>query len=202
VLEEGLTTTTSLPMTEFQRQGIIGCYQSYTGTTLAQLLAWFIVGRMSFVHDDVIDIHNNITLHMHCGTPVNNVWGERNLTYRIRDYTTGKWHEDLQRRDGAVPAEVSFPVGVPVTVWKVFPLQRKITLFTGTSVDGAALYSEWNDIICRNKLPVRVENAEQIQFRRQVLEYGCHRTATFGDLRETIRQLAAFIGFEVEEWDR
>ena len=56
---------------------------------------------------------------MHCGTAINNVWGDGNLAYKIRDYTTGKWHEDLKRRDGAVTAETAFPVGVPVTIWKV-----------------------------------------------------------------------------------
>ena len=201
-IEEGITTTTSLAMTEFQKRGIVGCYQSYTGTTLAHLLAWHMLGRMSFVHDDEIDIYNNITLHLHCGTPISDVWGDENLSYKIRDYTTGAWHEDLKRRDGAVPAEVSFPVGVPVTIWKVFPMTRTITLYTGVSVDGNDLYSEWDDIICRNKLPVKVEDAEAIQFHRDVLEYGCHRTATFGDLRERIKQLAAFIDFEVEEWDK
>ena len=201
-IEEGITTTTSLAMTEFQKRGIIGCYQSYTGTTLAQLLAWYMEGRMSFVHDDVVDIYNNVTLHMHCGTPINDVWGEDNLAYKIRDYTTGAWHEDLGRRDGAVPAEVAFPVGVPVTIWKVFPMTRRITLYTGTSIDGNELYREWDDIICRNKLPVQVDDAEQIISHREVQEYGCHRTATFGDLRERIRQLATFTDFEVEEWDK
>ena len=201
-ISEGITTTTSLPMMEFQKQGIIGCYQSYMGTTLAQLLAYYMVGRLSFVHDDVVDIFNNITLHMHCGCPINDVWGDADLTYKIRDYTTGAWHEDLRRRDGAVPSEVSFPVGVPVTIWKVLPMQRKITLYTGTSVDGESLYREWHDIICRNKLPVKVEDAEKIQLMREVQEYGCHRTATFGDLRKPLKQLATFIGYDVEEWDR
>ena len=81
-------------------------------------------------------------------------------------------------------------------------MTKRITLYTGTSVDGNELYSEWDDIICRNKLPVKVEDAESILFHRDVLEYGCHRTATFGDLRERIKQLATFIDFEVEEWDR
>lgn len=202
-IEEGITTTTSLAMTEFQRRGIIGCYQSYTGTTLAQLFAWHILGRMSFVHDDAVDIANNITLHMHCGTPVNDLWGEGDLEHKIRDYTTGAWHEELGRRDGAVPSETAFPVGVPVTIWKIFPMKRLITLYTGTSVDGEAVYGDtWRDIICRNKLPVLVEDAEQIISHHDVLEYGCHRCATFGDLRETVKQLATFIGFEVEEWDR
>ena len=202
-IEEGVTSTTSLAMTEFQKRGIIGCYQSYTGTTFAQLFAWLLEGRMSFVHDDVIDIANDITLHMHCGTPINSVWGDGDLAYKLRDYTTGKWHEDLGHRDGAVPAEVAFPVDVPVTVWKVFPMKRAITLYTGTSVDGAEVYGEtWPDIICRNKLPVKVDEAEQIIGHHDVLEYGCHRCATFGDLRERIRHLATFIDFEVEEWDR
>jgi len=202
-LDEGITSTTSLAMTEFQKRGIVGCYQSYTGTTFAQLFAWHIFGRMSFVHDDAVDIANDITLHMHCGTPINSLWGDEDLTYKLRDYTTGKWHEDLGHRDGAVPSEVSFPVGAPVTVWKVFPMKRKITLYTGTSVDGAEVYGEtWPDIICRNKLPVKVEDAERIIGWHDVLEYGCHRCATFGDLRKPIKQLATLIGFEVEEWDR
>jgi hypothetical protein len=201
-IEEGITTTTSLPMMEFQKQGIIGCYQSYTGTTLAQLLGYFMAGRLSFVHDDVVDIYNGLTLHMHCGCPINDLWGEGNLPYKIRDYTTGAWHEDLKRRDGAVPAEVEFPVGVPVTIWKVLPMFRKITVYTGTSVDGAALYDQWEDIICRNKLPVKVDDAERILLNRDLHEYGCHRAATFGDLRKQIKQLATFIGYEVEEWDR
>jgi len=201
-IDEGITTTTSLAMTEFQRRGIAGAYQSYTGTTLAQLLAWYMVGRMSYVHDDAVDIANDITLHMHCGTPVNNVWGDEELSYKIRDYTTGAWHEDLKRRDGAVPAEVSFPIGVPVTIWKVFPMTKRITLYTGTSVDGSEIYREWEDVICRNKLPVKVDDAEAILWHHDVLEYGCHRTATFGDLRERLKQLATFIDFEVEEWDR
>ena len=202
-IEEGITTTTSLAMTEFQRRGIIGCYQSYTGTTFAQLFAWHMLGRMSFVHDDVVDIYNDVSLHMHCGTPVNNLWGDEDLSYKIRDYTTGAWHEELGRRDGAVPAEVSFPVGVPVTIWKVFPMRKLITLYTGTSLDGAEVYGEtWPDIICRNKLPVRVDDAERIISHHDVLEYGCHRCATFGDLRERVKQLATLIGFEVEEWDR
>jgi hypothetical protein len=202
VVEEGVTTTTSLPMMEFHKQGIIGCYQSYTGTTLAELLGYYLVGRMSFVHDDVVDLANNITHHMHCGTPINNVWGTKNLRYKIRDYTTGKWHEDRKHRDGAVPSEASFPVGVPVTIWKVFPLRKRITLYTGTSVDGEAMYREWKDIICRNKLPIKVDDAAKILSRHDVLEYGCHRVATFGDLRERVKQLATFIDFEVEEWDR
>lgn len=202
-IDEGITSTTSLAMTEFQKRGIIGCYQSYTGTTLAQLFAWYMLGRMSFVHDDAVDITNDITLHMHCGTPINNVWGDEDLSYRLRDYTTGQWHEERGHRDGAVPSEVSFPVGVPVTIWKVFPMTRTITLYTGTSVDGAEVYGEtWPDIICRNKLPVKVEDAERIIGRHDVLEYGCHRCATFGDLRRPIKQLATLIGFEVEEWDR
>lgn len=202
-IEEGITTTTSLAMTEFQRRGIIGCYQSYTGTTFAQLFAWHMLDRMSFVHDDVVDIHNNISLHMHCGTPVNRLWGEEDLPHKIRDYTTGAWHEELGRRDGAVPAEIAFPVGVPVTIWKVFPLRKLITVYVGTSVEGEGVYGEtWRDIICRNKLPVKVEDGEQIISKHDVLEYGCHRCATFGDLRKLIKQLARLIDFRVEEWDR
>ena len=199
--DAGIDAHKSLPMMELQKRGVIACYQSYTGTTLAQMLAYYMVGRMSFVHDSVIDVFNNVTLHMHCGCPIRYVWGDKDLPYKIRDYTTGKWHEELKRRDGAVPGEVEFPVGVPATIWKVLVNLNEITVYTGTSIDGNSLYKEWDDIICRNKLALKVENAERIQNHRNVHKYGCHQTATFGDLRKKIKQLATFIGFDVVEED-
>ena len=45
-------------------------------------------------------------------------------------------------------------------------------------------------------------DAEKVQRHFSPGEYGIHRAATFGDLREKIKDLATLIGFEVMEEDR
>ena len=188
-------------MMEFQKRGIIGHYQPQFDCNLCQMVGYYMTGRMSYVHDIAADPFNNVTFHMHCGCPIRNVWGDKDLPYMIRDYTTGRWHEELKRRDGAVPA-VEFPVDVPVTIWKIQVVQKRILIWTGTSISGHSLYKEFENILCRNKLVVKVDDAERIQSRWNVHEYGCHRTATFGDLRKQIKQFATLIGFEVVEEDK
>lgn len=199
--EECVFTHLSMGMMEFQKHGIIGSYQAQLDAVLAQMLGYYMVGRMSYLHDVIMDVFNNVSIHAHCGCPIRNVWGEKDLPYKIRDYTTGKWHEESLSRDGAVPA-VEFPVGVPVTIWKVQAIEKRILVYTGVSVDGNTLYKEFDDILCRNKLILKLDDAEKVQNRWNVREYGCHKTATFGDLRKPIKQLGKLIGFEVVEEDR
>jgi hypothetical protein len=49
---------------------------------------------------------------------------------------------------------------------------------------------------------LKVNDAERIQSHWNVHEYGCHRAATFGDIRNQIKQFAALIGFDVVDEDR
>jgi len=95
---------------------------------------------------------------------------------------------------------VEWPVGEPVTFWKVYVMHNKIEVFTGKTVDGHLLYKNLDDIMCRTKLIARVK-AKPVQQHFSPDEYGIHRTATLGDLREKIKDLAILIGFDVMETD-
>ena len=54
--------------------------------------------------------------------------------------------------------------------------------------------------MCRTKLVVKTE-AESVQRHFSPDEYGIHRTATLGDLRGRIKELATLIGFTMMEED-
>jgi len=73
----GIYTHLSLGMMEFQKRGIIGHYQPQFDCNLCQLAGYYMIGRMSYVHDIAADPFNNVTFHMHCGCPIRNVWGGR-----------------------------------------------------------------------------------------------------------------------------
>ena len=81
-------------------------------------------------------------------------------------------------------------------------LHKKIGLHTGKTADGHSLYKDFDGIMCRTKLVVKVDDAKKIQKHFSPDEYGIHRAGTLGDLRETIKDLATLIGYEVIEEDR
>ena len=90
-----------------------------------------------------------------------------------------------------------------MTVWKVYALHKKIGVFTGAVVSAQSLYGERvHPLLCRTKLVAKVDDAKKIQRLFSPGEYGIHRTATLGDLREVIKDLAVLLGFEVMEEDR
>lgn len=187
---------------ELNKRHIHASYQPQLDCILAQMAGYFMTGRMSYLHDIAVDPYNNVTLHMHCESPTTDVWGDKDLPYIIRDYTSAKWDEELKRKDGVIPV-AEFPTGVPVTIWKIQLLQKRILLWTGTSVDGNTLYKDFDDIMCRQKVAVRVDDANKIKDNVfNVHEYGCHMNLTFGDLREQVRQFAKLTGFDFIEVDR
>jgi len=108
---------------------------------------------------------------------------------------------DTQDTGSATGLHIEWPVGEPVTFWKVYVMHNKIGVFTGKTVDGHILYKNLDDIMCRTKLIARIK-AKPVQQHFSPDEYGIHRTATLGDLREKIKDLAILIGFDVMETDR
>ena len=93
--------------------------------------------------------------------------------------------------------QVMWPIGEPVTVWKVYPLLNKIGFHTGTTADGYALYDNYENLVCRNKIIVKVDDIENIRNHYFADAYGIHRAATIGDLEETIKNLAVLLGLDV-----
>jgi hypothetical protein len=82
-------------------------------------------------------------------------------------------------------------------------LHKKIGLYTGKVVRAESLYGKRvNPLLCRTKLVAKVDDAKKIQRMFSPGEYGIHRSATLGDLREVIKDLAVLLGFQVMEEDR
>jgi len=190
-----------LGLMEFQKRGIQAICQEYENIMVAHLLGYYLTGRPSMLGDLMIDTFNDITLLTHCGAPINPYGDDRRIPYIIWSHAQSPVRNTLKPGSGT-GAQVNYPVNEPVTIWKVYVLHKKIGLHTGKTADGHSLYKDFDGIMCRTKLVVKVDDAKKIQKHFSPDEYGIHRAGTLGDLREKIKDLATLIGFEVMEEDK
>jgi hypothetical protein len=190
-----------LGLMEFQKRGIQAICQEYENIMVTHLLGYYLTGRPSMLGDLMIDTFNNITLLTHCGAPVNPYGDDRRIPYIIWSHAQSPVRNTLKPGSGT-GAQVNYPAGEPVTIWKVYVLHKRIGLHTGKTADGHSLYKDFDGIMCRTKLVVKVDDARKIQKHFSPDEYGIHRAGTLGDLRERIKDLATLIGFEVLEEDK
>ncbi len=190
-----------LGLMEFQKRGIQAICQEYENIMVAHLMGYYLTGRPSMLGDFMIDTGNSVSIVMHCGAPLNPYGDDRKLPYILRSHAESPVKGTLKpgSRTGAT---VRFPVNEPVTIWKVYVLHKKISIHTGKTVDGRSLYKDFDNIMCTSKLIVKVDDAKNIQKHFSPDKYGIHRAATFGDLRERIKDFATLIGFEVMEEDK
>ena len=189
---------------EFQKRGIQAVCQEYENVMVAHLLGYYLAGRPSMLGDLMIDTFNNVTILTHCGAPINPYGDNRRLPYIIFSHAQSPVRGTL-KAGSSTGAQVEFPVNEPVTIWKVYVLNKKIGVYTGKTVDGNSLYKNFegvDGIMCRTKLVTKVNDAKKIQRYFSPDEYGIHRAATFGDLRQQIKDLAVLIGYEVVEEDK
>ena len=185
----------------FKTRGIQAICQNYPNILVTQLLGYFLTGRPSMLGDLMIDTRNSVAILTHCGAPIN-PYGENGnrIPYKITTHAESPLR-DTQDPGSATGLHIEWPVGEPVTFWKVYVMHNKIEVFTGKTVDGHQLYKNLDDIMCRTKLIARIE-AKPVQQHFSPDEYGIHRTATLGDLREKIKDLSILIGFDVMETDK
>ena len=190
-----------LGLMEFQKRGIQAICQEYENIMVAHLLGYYLTGRPSMLGDLMIDTFNNTTILTHCGAPVNPYGDDRRIPYIIWSHAQSPVRGTLKPGSGT-GAQVNYPVDEPVTIWKVYVLHKKIGLYIGRTADGHSLYKDFDSIMCRTKLVVKVDDARKIQKHFSPDEYGIHRAGTLGDLRQTIRDFGVLIGFEVVEEDK
>jgi hypothetical protein len=183
----------------FKTKGIQAVCQNYPNIVVTQLLGYFLTGRPSMLGDLMIDTFNSVDILTHCGAPIN-PHGDDRVPYVIRSHAQSPVRGTLKPGSGT-GLQVELPVQEPVTIWKVYVLNKKIGLHTGETVDGRSLYRNLDEIMCRTKLIAKVD-AKKVQKHYSPDEYGIHRAATFGDLREKVMDLGALIGFDVIEEDR
>ncbi len=190
-----------LGLMEFQKRGIQAICQEYENIMVTHLLGYYLTGRPSMLGDLMIDTFNNITLLTHCGAPINPYGDDRRIPYIIWSHAQSPVRGTLKPGSGT-GAQVNYPVNEPVTIWKVYVLHREIGVHTGETADGHSLYKDFDAIMCRTKLVVKVDDAKKIQKHFSPDEYGIHRAGTLGDLRERVKDLATLIGFKVIEEDK
>ncbi len=184
----------------FKPRGIQAVCQDYPHILATQMLGHFMTGRPSMLGDLMTDTFNNVDILTHCGAPINPYGDGRLLSYSIHTHAESPVR-DTQDPGSSTGLKVEWPVGEPVTLWKLYPQARTIGLHTGMTVNGHELYRELDAMMCRTKLVVRTE-AASVQKHYSPGEYGIHRAATLGDLRKRVRDLATLLNFEFMEEDR
>ena len=189
----------SLGNSELQKAGIVGCCQAHTNVVLTHMLAQYAFGRPSMMGDYLVEPFNDVTIVIHCGAPWNPYGDDRRIPYIIRDHAEGPGGHS-KPGDGAC-SEVLFPANEPVTIWRIDVQRKQILVHTGTTVSGYSLYKDWAYLMCRSKL-VSKTDAKKVQSHAYQDNWGVHKTVTFGDYRERIKDLGILMGYEVIEEDK
>jgi L-fucose isomerase-like protein len=135
-----------LGLMEFQKRGIQAICQEYENIMVTHLLGYYLAGRPSMLGDLMIDTFNNVSIVTHCGAPLNFCGDDARLPYIIRSHAQSPVR-GTSKPGSSTGVQVEFPVGEPVTIWKVYVLHKKIGLHTGTIVDGRALYAGLDDFM-------------------------------------------------------
>ena len=158
----------------------------------------WVTGKLSFVGDvltkdwlgtDLVDATFAIG---HCYAPINPYGNDRRVPYIIRNHAI---------TPSTVGIQVELPLNETVTVAKVSVYDKKISVFTGKTVNGRSLYEDFDNTACRTKVVVKTNNEKPMKnYDREI--FGCHRVVFYADFREGIKDLTTLIGFEVIEEDR
>ena len=202
------------------------CCESLIDCLVTQMVVTYMTGRPGFVGDvlgldsfppavPVSDIPKNMMVIGHCYGPINPHGNDR-VPYTIRNHayyelgwdTTDPrraWRRDAQVRANKqleeehitlVAIRVEWPIDEIVSMVKVNVYDKEIEVYTGRTVNGNYLYKDFDNRICRTKLPFSLDKP----FRRLRRDrWGCHRVVFYGDYRQEIKDLAALIGFNVVE---
>ena len=190
----------SLGNSELQKNGIVGCCQSHINVVLTHMLAQYAFGRSSMMGDFIVEPFNNVSILMHCGGPWNPRGLDDRVPYIIRDHAERRTSGHLKVGGGAC-SEVLYPAGEPATIWRIDVQSKLIQFHTGVTVDPYSIYKGFDYLMCRTKLVIRTD-AAKVQRYVYPDKRGVHRSGTFGDHRERIKDLAVLMGFDVIEEDR
>lgn len=186
----------------FKTRGIQAVCQNYPNIVATELLGYFLTGRPSMLGDLIIDPFNEVTVLTHCGAPVNPYGDDRIADYIITTHAQSPVR-NMRKPGSSTGLQVEWPAGEPVTFWKIYAFHKKIGLYTGKVVGARSVYDEnrIDGILCRTKLVARVHNVNMIQKHFSPDEYGIHRAATLGDLRQAIKDVAVLLGYSAVEED-
>jgi len=208
---------TPLTILELAKEGVPCCCQSHVDCLVTQTIGTFLTdGRPGYVGDVLNDWAfdptgprpQNVIVIGHCGAAIN-PHGKDRIPYLIRDHIHSDKQWSTSPDDVAEATTVTWPTQEPVTVAKFDVSRKKVSIYTGTVLDGNALYRDFANCICRNKMLVRIDKPDQCYmlpsdpkegaFRSWFGSWGCHQVAFYGDQRKPLKDFAALVGFEVVE---
>jgi len=185
---------------ELAKSGIVTSCESLIDCLVTQLLGFYITGKLGFVGDVITkdwlrqDLVSATFTVGHCYAPINPYGDDRRVPYIIRSHAV---------TPSTVGIQVELPLNETVTVAKLSVYDKKISVFTGKTVDGRSLYKDFDNIACRTKVVVKTNNEKPMKnYYKEKEIFGCHRVVFYTDFREEIKELATLIGFEVIEEDR
>lgn len=216
---KGPVTDVMLPLSilEFSKEHIPSSCQSHIDCLATMLAGTYLTGGAMGFDGDVLNDHafeptgerpKNVIVIGHCGAPINPHGNDR-LPYLITDHVihNNTWARQFGKDTIPVATTVRWPEGERATVVKFDVYRAKISIFTGTVLDGEALYRNFRKVLCRNKIVVRMDdpatcyllpsNPRAGAFRDWFGSWGCHQVVFYGDLREKFETLARLAGFQV-----
>ena len=214
--EQKVKAWTPLAILELSKEHIPCVCQSHVDCLVTELIGCYLTdGRIGFMGDVLNDWAfppagerpRNVIVIGHCGAPINPHGNDR-IPYLIRDHihSKRKW---FGPDDVPTATTVTWPTDEPATVVKFDVSRKKVSVYTATVVNGNALFVDFPNCICRNKIVVQIDRPEECYllpssakegaFRNWWGSWGCHQVVFYGNLREPLKELAALRGFEVVE---
>jgi len=195
--KDGPIPSQGMPSSQFCTDGVVATSETLVDSLITQQLGLFVTGSTGFNGDYVIDEDNQKAYIGHCECPFNPYGDERRAPYAIRNLP--QWGIDEQEKGGA-SAQVFLPAGETVTVAKISVHDKKLSLFSGRTVDGEKLFPGWYDILCRTKVAVETDAARLLR-NLDWRTFGNHRVVLYGDYRQQFKDLATLLGYETVEKD-
>ena len=206
-----------LVIMELSKEYVPACCQSHIDCLVTQMVGTSISGGSGFTGDFLNDWAfkpsgerpKDVMIVAHCGAPIT-PYGHDRLPYLIRDHIHNR---AFGPKETPTATTVDWPSHEPASIVKFDVYRKQVSIFTGEVLDGNALYKNFPNCICRNKIVIRIDDPGNCYmlpskpnagaFRqcnhwdRKHRHWGGHQVAFYGNLKPAVRDLAALIGFEV-----
>jgi len=173
-----------LGFSEFNNEGLVGGCEADQMSALTMATMGALVGRPGYISDPVIDTSKNHIVYAHC-VAMTKAFGPKGPSnpYLIRSHS-----ED---RKGAVVQSL-LPAGYMTTTLEINPVSKQVLMHQAKS-DG----NNDSDMACRTKLEGLVKG--DIEKLTEHWRMGWHRVTFYGELRDTVVELAQRLKLEVIE---
>jgi hypothetical protein len=205
---------------ELSKENIPSHCQSHLDCLVTSLIGRYMSGYVGFTGDFINnwifepagERPENVMVIGHCGAPIN-MLGHDKIPYYITDHYI-RLHHDRAEEGKTPPAiTVYYPPDEVATIGKIDVYNKQISVMTGTVIDAFALYKDWAETSCRNKIAIQLDRPEESYMMptnpngpsmqqnntwdSNYRHFGSHHTAFYGNLRKNFKNLAKLLGFEI-----